>query len=520
MTDKSLNMRGFAGVDAQSAELAAMRRMLAASRGTFSISVAICNSPALRDHLIQQLTAETPDIVVLAVPEDTEDVYDFARAKVSDSPVGGLFVTNMEKLLPSAQEHYPVLRRLNAARELWGQVYHCPVVFWLPEYAATLLSVHARDLWSWKSHQFEFVSEMATATAGAMDQYAGVLALAANLDADQKRFRIAELEQRLAEAGDPPKAELAGHVAVWLGELGFLYFSLGQADAAERMLHRSLAIFEKFGRLESMAGDYSNLGIIYWTCGYLDRAEEMHRKALAIDERFGRPEGLARDYGNLGLIYQTHGDLGKAEEMYNKALAIYEKFGPLDKAATGYGNLGIIHQMRGDIVQAEEMCRKALAIFEKLGRLDGMANQYGNLGVIYQKRSDLVMAEEMFRKALAIDEKLGRLEGMAGAHSNLGGVHLVRGDLAEAEKALHKALLIDKQLGRLEGMATDYGNLGLVYQALGDQARAREFWTKARDLFAQIGIPQQTARVQDDLDSLPSSLGGSHDASGSPPNGT
>ena len=46
----------------QAAELAAMRRMIQASSDCFSLSVAVCNSPALRDFLISRLKETFPRI--------------------------------------------------------------------------------------------------------------------------------------------------------------------------------------------------------------------------------------------------------------------------------------------------------------------------------------------------------------------------------------------------------------------------------------------------------------------------
>ena len=137
------------------------------------------------------------------------------------------------------------------------------MVFWLPEYAATLLAIHSPDFWRYRSHRFEFVSEQAGAMAGLADRIAGDSSAAAALSAEEKRFRIAELEQRIAEAGDPPPSELVRHVSVWLGELGFLYQFVGDLDRAEDMVRKSLAIEEKLGRQDGMANDYGNLGTTY-----------------------------------------------------------------------------------------------------------------------------------------------------------------------------------------------------------------------------------------------------------------
>ncbi len=495
-------------LDRQAAELAALRRVLSASRGTFSLSVAICNSPALRDYLIGRLSADSPGIQVLTLPAGVEDVFDHARANSPPAERTALFLVNLEASLRSDQTEHAVLRALNASREPWRTSVACPVVFWLPEFAATLLSVHARDFWAWCSHRLEFVSEDTALAGGSMEQSSAALDAVGNLDVDRKHFRVAELQRRLKEAGNPPPPEMAEHVATWLNELGFLHFRLGDWAQAEVMLQKALAIREKLGRLAGVANAYGNLAQIHQTRGDLDEAERMYRKALEIDENLGRLNGMAIWYGNLGVLHKTRGDLDEAVRMHRKALEIDEKLGSLEGIAAHYGNLGLIHRTRGDLDEAERMHRKALEMNEKLGRLVGMASAYAALALVHQARGDLDDSERMHHNALEIEEKLGRLEGMARQYCNLGTIHQTRGDLGEAERMLRKALEIHEQLGHREGMASDYANLASVQAHRGDIAGARELGTKARNLYARIGMPQMVTKLQGWLDGLPPSEGG------------
>ena len=394
----------------QTAELSALHQVLVASRDTFSLSLAVCNSPALRDYLIGRLSAEWPALRVVSIPPKTVDVFSFVQQELNHcrkKKPTAVCLVGLEQSLSSKELSQPTLRSLNASRELWKQHFVIPVVFWLPEYAATLLYTHARDLWRWFSHQFEFVSEQAQPQAALADQFTGDLTAAGNLDVDQKRFRIAELEERIERAGPQPNAQLLDHVQLWRNELMFLYWQLGELDQAEELIHKSLEIEKRRGRMEGVAVDYGNLGLIYRVRGDLDRAEEMLRKSLEIEKRRGRMEGVAVDYGNLGLIYRERGDLDRAEEMFRKSLEIDEQLGRLEGMAADYGNLGAICQIRGELDQAEEMQCKSLEINEKFGRLEGMAGNYGNLGVIYQTRGDLNEARKLWTQARALFEQIG-----------------------------------------------------------------------------------------------------------------
>jgi len=447
----------------QAAELAAMRRMLVASRETFSLSVAICNSPALRNYLVERLKTNSDGIKVLHLPDATEDVYETVREDTRDGQHSALFLVNLEKSLPSSADNHPVLQRLNATRELWKENCPCPVVLWLPEYAATLLSTHARDLWAWRSHQFEFVSEQAAATAALGDKFSGRIDVAANLNAEQKQFRIAELEQRIADAGDTPEAALAGHVLSWLHELAYLRWALGDTARAEVIQCKHLKLAQRLERKESVTSAYIALGMIYYTRGLFDDSETMLLRALTAQKKLRQTKSLASIYGNLGLIYHGRGDLEQAEAMLRKALEVEQRTGDADGMAILYGNLGLIFLERGELEEAERLHRLALDLDEKLGRLDLVASQAGNLAVIYMNRGDSDRAEALFRRTLKISEDLGLVEGLARTYANL-------------------AELMGKR---------------------GDAAAVRDYLAKSRDMFAQAGMGHRAEEMQRSLDRLP-----------------
>jgi tetratricopeptide (TPR) repeat protein len=351
----------------QQAELAALLRMLSISEGTFSLSIAICNSPALREYLMGKIRENKADIEKIPIEKNCTDVLASAQEEITTKRPSAVFISEIENAVSSGDVQPRIIRNLNASRELWRQKFSCPVVFWLPEYAATMLQKDALDFASWISHRFEFVSEQTAAMAGTLDAFAGDVTAAGRLDADQKRFRIAELEQRIDEAGDPPKAQLVQHVLTWLNELVYLYYTIGGLERAEQNILKSLEIEEKLGQQEGMARDYGNLGLIYQTRGDLKQAEQMLRKSLEIDEKLGRQEGMANQYGNLGLIYKARGDLEQAEQMLRKSLEIDEKLGRLEGMASSYANLGLICHTRGDLDQAREYLEKAVELFKKVG---------------------------------------------------------------------------------------------------------------------------------------------------------
>jgi tetratricopeptide (TPR) repeat protein len=496
------DLPGYPETARQNAELAAMKRMLEVSEGCFSLSVAVCNSPALRDHLIRRLTESGP-LEVVSVPKGIVDVYGAVIDRVKQTSPRAVFVVDLEASVPSGESEQLPLVSLNASRELWEQRFSCPVVFWLPAYAANMLAIHAKDFWRYRSHRFEFVAEPSEQSLAATPRSDTDLGLALNLSEDEKRFRVEELEQRIRDVGEKLEPSLVRLVAEWRSELGVLYASLGDLDRAERMYRMWLDAEEHLGRSEGMASSYHNLGIVYAGRGNLDEAERFYRMALDIDTQHDHQAEAAISYNSLGALYRRRGDLDEAERLHRRALGINKQLERHAGVANNYHNLGNVYFERGDLDQAQEMYHKALEINDRLGRRVGIADNCGGLGLLHQRRGDLDEAERMHQKALQIDAELGRREGMAVDYGNLGFVYRWRGDLDAAEQMQHRSLEISEELGRREGVADSCSNLGIICLMRGRFDEAQRMWEKALDLYNQIGATNNTELVQGWLESLP-----------------
>jgi len=473
-------------------ELATLGRLLSASEGVFSFSIAICNSPSKVDSLIDTICGRVDGVCRVRIDKGVRDVFGFVSENAGKNCGSGVFVTGLERIVPSDGGR-SVLQNMNAVRESWKERFSCPVVFWIPEYVATLLSKYARDLWSWISPKLDFSRE---GYLGSTDYPPRAGPSSLSFAYEEKLQRIAELEDRMREAEKGGDEGLYSHVASWLNEVGTLKLSIGRLDEAQGALERVIEVASIQGDEGAKAAALGNMGVIHEMRGDLERAEEMHVHSLEIKERLGLQEGLSNSYSNLGTVYWQRGKLDKAEEMHLRSLEIAEKLGREEGMASQYGNLGLIYKQRGELDKAEEMHLKSLEAYEKLGGQEGMASGYVNLGSIYGTRGELDKAEEMFRKGLEIDERLGRQEGMANSYGNLGLIYVLRGELDKANEVLRQSLAISEAKGLSRVTANQYVNLGEVYVQRGDKVRAREYWEKALGLYERIGMGQMVEKVE------------------------
>ena len=402
MSKKTATPAAFEQTAYQRAELDAFRRMLTISEGTFSLSVVVCNSPALRDHLVEHIRSERKGIEVVRIEKDTPDVFGLVRSQIGERDPRAIFIIEMEKSL-AADQRDGVLQRLNVSREQWRSCYRCPVVFWIADYVTELLSTRARDLWSWVSHHFEFVSEQATASAGLQDSYAGNITLAGNLDVHEKHFRIAELEQRIADAGDEPQGQLREHVSVWRNELAYLYQSLGDLDKAMALHKEQEHICRQLGNLDGLQATLGNQALILKARGDLDGAMALHKEQERICRQLGNLDGLQRTLGNQASILKARGDLDGAMALHKEEERICRQLGNLDGLQATLGNQALILQARGDLDGAMALLKEIERVFRQLGNLEGLAislaNQASVLRQMGHAREALPLAEQAHQLA-------------------------------------------------------------------------------------------------------------------------
>ena len=350
------------------AERAAMARMLEMSQGVFSLSIAICNSPAQRDRIVQDVRADRPTIALVSAPYDADDLLESVRRKLDRQNPSGLFVVGIETILPSDSSSAGALRALNASRESWKKAFACPVVFWVPEYVARLLCIHAQDFWSWISHQFDFSLEPAMEPAGAVSVDAPLPVQ--NLTRKEKQLRIRELKERIGNVPDTASPQLKRHMSRWLMELGKLYHLQGDYDEAMSCYEESLKAKEKLGDRAGISSSLHQIGIVHQQRGDYDKALHYYEKSLQTLEELGDRAGVSKSLHNIGTIYQQRGDYDKALHYYEKSLKTAEELG--DRAGVGQsqGQMGKLMIEMKRFPEALERLLTGLSILASIGSPD------------------------------------------------------------------------------------------------------------------------------------------------------
>jgi|GEM_PF-1008801 len=396
----------------QAAELAALRRMLDVSAGVFSLSFAVFNTRPLRQELLATLADTVPGIVMVTLPAQTTDPLQATQEQLGAGTMQALFVLDLENTLTTEGALQPcTLNALNASRELW-EAFKCPVVFWLAEHAAALMSQQAVDFWRYHSHTFDF-SAPTLASNTWQTEASFEEGMVSGLPYDEKKFRRAALVQRLAEVGDSPSNAMLPHVLVWLFELAELHQIFNDYAEAEKLYRDALQLSEQmYGvKTSESATALNNLAQLLQATNRLSEAEPLMQRVLAIDEQVSGAEhpSVARDLNNLAQLLKATNRLSEAEPLMRRALVIDEQVSGAEhpKVAIRLNNLAMLLKATNRLSEAEPLMRRALAINEQVYGAEhpNVARDLNNLATLLQATNRVSEAEPLMRRALAIDEQ-------------------------------------------------------------------------------------------------------------------
>ncbi len=277
--------------EAVSQSLRSLRRGLQRAN-RFSLFIAVCNSPALRDKLIESLRESMPDqlLKVVSLAASAAHPLETALDAVRDEEGApdAIMLIDLEKAIRSEHEANPTIAALNLSRTRWSNEITRPVVLWVPEYLYSLLARKAPDFMDYRSDVIFFRDGPTVPNpllplesrfwSGGTD---------GQMPANQRRERIAELKSRLKPLENTENRHALSACSTWSSELGNHFYLLGDVNDAEAMYQKALRIDEQLGHLKGMARDYGNLGNIMQTRGNLDGAREFWMKARDLFAQLG-----------------------------------------------------------------------------------------------------------------------------------------------------------------------------------------------------------------------------------------
>ena len=433
------------------------------SKGKGNLILCVVNSPAYRDRIIRTLSRRFLSEVIYV--ENGEQIIRTLKSRDYEGADVLIWVMPEE---PTED----LLNTLNNFRELFYEAKIPNLVFYNQAFSESVIR-KAPDFWRYRGNYYEFEE----AERGMAFEAIETLATPFSYQDKEDLLRRKRINEYLLE-----KVRDKEEKAKILGELGVIFYYLGELDKASEYYEKALELDEGLGIKEGIARHLRSIGLIYRTKGELDKALEYYEKALELDEGLGIKEGIAKDLGNIGIIYRIKGELDKALDYYGKALELDKEVGRKEGIAIQLGNIGTVYRIKGELDKALDYYRKALELDEEVGRKEGIARDLGNIGIVNYIKGELDKALKYCKKALELNEELGRKGGIAIQLGNIGNVYYIKGELDKALEYLVKALRISNEIGSRIETARALMNIGDVFSRMGDKERTLDYYREAQGL--------------------------------------
>jgi adenylate cyclase len=185
------------------------------------------------------------------------------------------------------------------------------------------------------------------------------------------RQDLGELEGAIADGEAAVQALSDRHegtaLATALRGLGGVLSQAGLLDRAGATLRRALALAERSGTVEQMAGCLVNLGMVELHSGRIDEAIACDQRAIEALERIDHVPGQVIAGGNLAYKLFRAGDLDGAERWCNRTIALAEATAHTWTVPDARMTLARVAAARGDAATATALAEDAARRFEEIG---------------------------------------------------------------------------------------------------------------------------------------------------------
>lgn len=377
-------------------------RAIALSQGQFALILVRCNYRQLQEQIMIAFRALNKDKYVREVvlsPSTTtlhnalfQVLYPENSDLAIDSFPSGLMVFGLESVI-SIED---LLTGFNQARDIYAHNFPFPLVLWLTDEVAMLLSRLAPDFKSWAATTIKF--EMAQQELMALVRKeteslftkvveAGVKKFLPNtaLDLDPKSQHRKEIESARQDLLRVYNVTLEIDLEAGLEfVLGRDYYARDEIDNALSHYQQSLTLWEQQLRGEQISSSPSpyflryaivlfHLGLCYLRMAdlhpsvskrYWQDALVLFQKCLDILESIQRQDLIAKFILLTCEILKNLQDWENLEKLACKSLELHEIYGTKAQVAQDYGFLSVVNASKANWLKAYELANQALNIAE------------------------------------------------------------------------------------------------------------------------------------------------------------
>ena len=107
---------------------------------------------------------------------------------------------------------------------------------------------------------------------------------------------------------------------------------------------------------------------------------------------------------------------------------------------------------------------------------------------------------------MEIHKKQGDQLSLAVIYHNIASIHRARGKYDQALEWYWKVVAIRERASDLRNLAITWQAMGNIAAAQNELSKALDFFTRSRDMFIQIGLPNDSASVERDIEKVQTQL--------------
>lgn len=285
------------------------------------------------------------------------------------------------------------------------------------------------------------------------------------------------------------------------------YYSHVSIDSSLAYGKKAISLTRKTGNDKMLAQVYSDLGAVYLTKGDANAALKNYRKALQIRRELNDSTGIASVWCNMGAVYERKAVPDSAMHKYLKALSYFEAKGDSAKIDFIKNNIALLHGNMHNYDKAEKLYLEVARYRKATGQNVQLAMVYVNLGNLYKDQRKYSLAEKYYKDAAA----LAAQEKSAMVHStalfDLGFLYNRMGRYKEALNFLLKSRQAATDVHADYDEALIDNGLGIAYYNLDDAKRAKGYYLKALHKMEKLKDRTETSRIYLDLVPVYGSLG-------------
>ena len=270
------------------------------------------------------------------------------------------------------------------------------------------------------------------------------------------------------------------------------WYTQGESFSAVLYLEKAMenAVAIKDTHSQSLA--LSSLATLYWSLGEASAAEVKAEESFTLAKQIGDIELICRNALNLSTYAAvSHGDYERAEEYLLEAQVYVQQLENPYLHASLLDNMANIAYEQWDWDKAESYFLRGTALIDQLQGLEKQAGTHflHNLGVLYQERGKSEDARDFLEQALALAQELSHAELISLILCQLARSEYLEGNYAKAGQRLAKATKIAREIQHIEAVIRTNYHMGILAMYENKVNEALDYLTQALTLAQKAQIP-------------------------------